>query len=53
MLIYGIEVVIPMEYIVASLHIVAFTGMVDHEALQERPAQLTKTEEDIFFNGFP
>jgi len=31
---YGVEVVMPMEHIVASLHIEAFTGMADHEALE-------------------
>ena len=36
--VYGIEVVIPMEYIVPSLHIVALTGLMDHEALDERLA---------------
>ena len=32
---YGVEVVIPMEYIVPSLCIAAFIGMVDHRALEE------------------
>lgn len=35
-LVYGIKAVMPMEYIVPSLCIVAFTGMVDHRALEER-----------------
>eukprot|EP00253_Pinus_taeda_P028882 PITA_28882 len=39
-LVYGIEVVMPMEYIVTSLRIVALTGMTDCEALEERLAQL-------------
>ena len=51
-LVYGIEVVMPMEYIVPSLHIAAFTGMVDRRALEERLAQLTKLEEDRFLAGF-
>ena len=38
---YGVEVVMPMEYIVASLHIAAFTGMEDRGALKERLTQLT------------
>ena len=51
-LVYGVEVVMPMEYNVPSLHIVAFTGMVDHEALEERLAQLTELEEDRFLARF-
>jgi len=34
-LVYGIEVVMPMEYIFPSLCIVALTRMVDHRALEE------------------
>ena len=37
-LVYGIEAVMPMEYIVPSLHIVALTGMEDPRALEERLA---------------
>jgi len=33
---YLVEVVMPMAYIVPNLHIVAFTGMADHRALEER-----------------
>lgn len=47
-LVYGVEVVMPMEYIVHSLWIVAFTGIADHRALEERLAQLTELEEDRF-----
>ena len=32
---YGKEVVMPMEYIVPSLHIIASMGMHDVEALEE------------------
>lgn len=35
-LIYGVKIVIPMEYIVPSLRIVAFMGMEDYGALEER-----------------
>jgi len=31
-MVYGIEIVMPMEYIVPSLQIVVFTGMANHEA---------------------
>jgi len=46
-LVYGIEVVMPMEYIVASLCIAALTTMVDRGALEERPMQLVELEEDL------
>ena len=39
-LVYVVEVVIPMEYIMPSLCIVVLTGMMDHSALEERLAQL-------------
>lgn len=42
----------PMEYIVPSLRIAAFTGMVDYRALQEKLMELTKLEEDRFLAGF-
>ena len=35
-LVYGVEVIIPMEYIVHSLCIAALIGMMDHGALEER-----------------
>lgn len=34
-LVYGIEVVMPMEYIVPSLHIATLTEMVECETLKE------------------
>lgn len=34
-LVYGIEVVMPMEYIVPSLHIASLIKMMDHETLKE------------------
>ena len=34
-LVYGMEAVMHMEYIVPNLHIAAFTGMADHRALEE------------------
>ena len=39
-LVYGKEAVMPMEYIVPSLHIVALTGMDDEATLEEHLAQL-------------
>lgn len=35
-LVYGVEAVMSMEYIVPSIHIVAFIGMEDRGALEER-----------------
>lgn len=51
-LVYGIEVVMPMEYIIPSLHIIAFTGMADCRTLEEWIAQLKEIEEDRFLAGF-
>ena len=44
-LVYGVEAVMPMEYIVPSLCIATLTGMTDHESLEERLAQLVEFEE--------
>jgi transposase InsO family protein len=51
-LVYGLEVVVPMEYLVPSLRIVAFTNMDDISVVHERLAQLVKLEEDRFITGF-
>ena len=51
-LVYGVEAIMPMEYIVPSLHIVAFTRMTDCKALEERIVQLEKLEEDRFMVRF-
>ena len=45
-LVYGIEAVMPMEYIMPSLRIAASTGMVDHRALEEWIIQLEELEEE-------
>eukprot|EP00253_Pinus_taeda_P022841 PITA_22841 len=45
-LVYGVEVVMPMEYIMPSLHIAALTCMTDCRALEERLAQLEELEEE-------
>ena len=49
---YGQEVVMPMEYIVPSLKIAAFTDMSDEETLNERLVNLVGLEEDCFVAGF-
>jgi hypothetical protein len=50
-LVYGLEVVVPMEYLVPSLRIVAFTDMDDIDTIHERISQLVELEEDIFIAG--
>jgi hypothetical protein len=51
-LVYGLEVVVPMEYLVPSLRIVSFTDMDDTGIVREKLAQLVELEEDIFIVGF-
>eukprot|EP00253_Pinus_taeda_P024531 PITA_24531 len=51
-LVYGVEVMMPMEYIVPSLCIAALTGMAVCKALEERITQLMELEEDQFLTGF-
>jgi transposase InsO family protein len=51
-LVYGLEAVVPMEYLVPSLRIAAFTDMDDTGTVQERLVQLVELEEDIFIAGF-
>lgn len=45
-LVYGMEEIMPMEYIVHSLGTIMLTGMMDREALEERLAQLEELEEE-------
>jgi hypothetical protein len=51
-LVYGLEAVVPMEYLVPRLRIATFTDMDDTSVVQERLAQLVKLEEDRFIAGF-
>jgi hypothetical protein len=51
-LVYGLEFVVPMEYLVAILRIVAFIDMDDTGVVHERLAQLVELEEDRFIAGF-
>jgi hypothetical protein len=51
-LVYGLEVVVPMEYLVPSLRITAFTDMDDIGTVQKRLTQLFELEEDKFMVGF-
>ena len=51
-LVYGQEVVMPMEYILPSLRIAQITRMIDTDMVNERLAQLLALEEDIFIARF-
>jgi hypothetical protein len=51
-LVYGLKVVVPMEYLVPILRISSFIDMDDTGAIQERLAQLVELEEDRFIAGF-
>jgi transposase InsO family protein len=51
-LVYGLEDVVPMEYLVPSLRIVAFTDMDDTSTIQERLTQLVELNGDTFIVGF-
>jgi hypothetical protein len=50
--VYGLEAVVPMEYLVPSLRITTFTGMDDIDAIQYRIVQLMELEEDMLIVGF-
>ena len=51
-LVYGMEVVMSMEYILPSLRITVLTGMTDCEAMEENRAQLEELEEEWFLTRF-
>jgi transposase InsO family protein len=51
-LVYGLEAAFPMEYLVPSIRIVAFTYMEDTGVVRERLSQLVELEEDIFIARF-
>eukprot|EP00253_Pinus_taeda_P005736 PITA_05736 len=51
-LVYGMEAVMPMEYIVPSLRVAVLTGMTDYEALEEWLMQLEELEEEGFLVAF-
>jgi hypothetical protein len=51
-LVYGLEAVAPMEYLVPILRIVSFIGMDDTSVVQERLAQLLELEEDRLITIF-
>ena len=49
---YGQEVVMPMEYVVPSLRIVALTDMAYEDIVNERLLNIVGLEEDHFIAGF-
>jgi transposase InsO family protein len=51
-LVYGLEAIVPMEYLVPSLRIATFTDMDDTGVVCERLAQLVELEEDRSMAGF-
>jgi transposase InsO family protein len=51
-LVYGLEAVVPMEYLVPSLRIASFLGMDETGIVQDRLVQLIELEEDRFIAGF-
>jgi hypothetical protein len=51
-LVYGLKAVVPMEYLVPSLIISAFTDMNDIGVVRERLSQLVELEEDRFIARF-
>ena len=51
-LVNGQEALMPMEYIIPSLHIASTTGMDDEAMLEECTTQLIQLVEDRFIAGF-
>ena len=51
-LVYGQEVVMPMEYIVPILRIAAIKEMTDVNVVEEILSQLLQLEEECFVGGF-
>jgi len=51
-LVYGKEVVVPLEYLIPSFYIAIITNVTERGASQERLAQLMEIEEDIIVVGF-
>jgi hypothetical protein len=51
-LFYGLEAVVPMEYLVPSLRIAIFIDMDDIGTVQDKLVQLVELEEDRFIAGF-
>jgi hypothetical protein len=50
--VYGQEVVVPLEFLVPSLHVAPITNMTERGTMQERLNKLTIMEEDMILAGF-
>ena len=50
-LVYGQEVVMPLEYIVPSLRVTTFNNMMNPDAVQERLGEIIQLDEDHFLAG--
>jgi hypothetical protein len=51
-LVYGKKEVVPLEYLIPSMHIEAITNMKERGAVQERFDQLMELEEGMIIDGF-
>ena len=51
-LVYGIEALLAMEYIISSFQITSLIDMADHETIKDCLTQLLELEEDMFLAGF-
>jgi hypothetical protein len=51
-LVYGQEVVMPMEFIVPSLHVVVLTDIIDSSTVEKRLLEIVELDEDNFVAGF-
>jgi hypothetical protein len=51
-LVYGQETIMPLEFIIPSLHIVALTELTDSSVVEKRISVLVEIEEDYFVAEF-
>jgi hypothetical protein len=51
-LVYGQEIVVPLEFLVPSLHVATITNMTERGTVEERISQLMLMEEDRILAGF-
>ena len=51
-MVYGKKAIMPIEYIIPSLHIVAFTNMVEPKIMEQHLAQLVSLQEDQSIANF-
>jgi hypothetical protein len=51
-LVYVQEAMVPLEFLVPSLHVTSITNMTTRGAVKERLSQLMEMEEDMIMAGF-